>query len=190
MRDERKPPVKEMLDWPTGAYEDSGEGGMFAWMVIQEEYRTPVPADSPYAEASDNCHVDVAAYLSRSRLMLDRPDVCVSPERTQLWEPFDYRNSWFEKSGEIRKRLKLNLDNEKDRNLSGGLMRTLGQDDISMPLLAAVFLGSTGASMWDPAKHEYFTAQYGHLTQNGKTLYDGLRLAYGVEPTLLTFLDT
>jgi hypothetical protein len=69
-------------------------------------------------------------------------------------------------------------------------MYTLGRDDISLPLLAAVFLGSTGASMWAPTKHEYFTAKYEHLTQHGKTLYDGLRLAYGVEPTLLTFLDT
>ena len=63
-------------------------------------------------------------------------------------------------------------------------------DRASPPLRAAVFPGSTSASLWDEGAGNYWCASPDDLTEDGKVLYDTLRRANGVEPLLLTFLGT
>ena len=59
---------------------------------------------------------------------------------------------------------------------------------LSVPLLAAVCLGSSGGSFWDG--EEYWHCTMSDLTDAGSQLVGMLRELYGVEPELLTFLDT
>jgi hypothetical protein len=53
-----------------------------------------------------------------------------------------------------------------------------------------VFLGSTSASLWDEQRSRYFEVTKDDLTMDGKEIYNALQRAYGVDPILLTFLDT
>lgn len=71
-----------------------------------------------------------------------------------------------------------------------GLSGAAHPDRVSLPLRAAVFLGSTSASPWDERAGNYWCARPDDLTEDGKVLYDALRRANGAEPLLLTFLDT
>ena len=59
---------------------------------------------------------------------------------------------------------------------------------LSVPLLAAVCLGSSGGSFWDG--EEYWCCTTSDLTDAGFRLVMMLGELYGVEPELLTFLDT
>jgi hypothetical protein len=182
--------MEEMINWPGGdaSYTDSGEGGLFAWMLVPE---TLSNGEAYGANIYGNyCHVDVAAYLSRPRVMLTRPDVCVSPEGRKVFEPYRHRDSWFDHSMALDKRLDLNVEVDADRRLKRALISTMGQDDISVPMLATVFLGSTGASLYDERQGAYFTAVKENLTPLGLTIYNRFQQAFGVDPVLLTFLDT
>ncbi len=181
--------MQEMISWPVeGAhYHDSGEGGMFAWMVVPEAVSSGEAFGSN--AYGTNCHVDVGGYLSRPRSFLDRPDACVSTEAAaKLYEWRDYRKSWVQQSMEIGKILE---QHTQGTALSrAALYRTLGADDISVPLLASTFLGSTCLSLWNEDVGRYFEAGRGDLTAQGRRLYDIQSEVYGVGPVILTFLDT
>lgn len=56
-------------------------------------------------------------------------------------------------------------------------------------LQAVICLGTTGGSYLDD-ENGYFVARVEDLTLEGATLYALIRKLYGVEPMLLTFLDT
>lgn len=56
-------------------------------------------------------------------------------------------------------------------------------------LLACVCLGTTGGA-WRDEEYGYFIARVGDLTWEGKQIYDSLKELYGIEPVLLTLLDT
>lgn len=179
--------MQEMINWPTAdkRYQDSGEGGLFAWMVVPEAV-----TDGDAAGANvygNNCCVDVSGYLSRPRAMITRPDACVSPERVKLYEPYDYRNSWFDQQRKIEEALG---GPQANASLVRAVRQTMGSDDLSVPLLASTFLGSTCLSLWDEQAGAYFAAGFEHLTDPGKRIYEAQREAYGVEPIILTFLDT
>jgi hypothetical protein len=180
--------MENMVNWNGDNCTDSGEGGLFAWMIVPEN----LSSGEAYGANTYgfNCHVDVAAYLSRPRLMLRSPDVCVSTERSKVYEPYQHRDSWFDHQMTLTKRLNFNLELDEDRKLKRAFMSTLGHDDISVPMLASVFLGSTSASLWDEQRSRYFEVGVDDLTANGKTVYDAMQRAYGVDPILLTFLDT
>lgn len=181
--------MQEMVHWPapTGWHSDSGEGGLFAWMVVPE---TASSGEAVEANVfARNCHVDVSAYLSRPRVMLTRPDVCVSAEGRKVFEPYDYDDAWLNRALDLGKLLDEHKGPE-DARLRRALIQTMGSDDVSVPMLAAVFLGSTSHSLWDEAAGQYFEVTFAHLTQDGKLLYELWQRVYGVEPVLLTFLDT
>lgn len=71
-----------------------------------------------------------------------------------------------------------------------GMSNVAYPDRMSLPLRAAVFLGSTSVSLWDEAAGNYWCASPEDPTDDGRVLYDMLRRMNGVEPVLLTFLDT
>jgi hypothetical protein len=62
--------------------------------------------------------------------------------------------------------------------------------DDSVELLMALHLGSTGSSLWSESGGHYFCAEYKDLSKEGRALYDSAKAAYGIEPLILTFLDT
>lgn len=62
--------------------------------------------------------------------------------------------------------------------------------EASVPLRAAVFLGSTSASAYGYAIGEYFSVQRQHLTPAGLAVIEALERTYGAPAILLTFLDT
>jgi hypothetical protein len=183
--------MEDMVIWPgTLDYEDSGEGGLFAWMIVPEYIGDGEPYGTAANTYGNNCHVDVTAYLSRPRVLLKSPDVCVSPEGRKVFMPWKHRDSWFDHSQAIDKRLNLDPNIDGDRRLRMALLQTLGADDISVPMLASVFLGSTGQSLYSNRQGGYFAATKDDLTLNGKTLYNAFQQVYGVDPIILTFLDT
>lgn len=179
--------MKELVNWPeTGhRYRDSGEGGLFAWMMVPEAISSG-EAHGPEAAGFNNCYVDVSAYLSRPRIMLNRPDVCVSAQGRNVYTHWDFKNSWFQRSKEIGQR----LDPDKDYRLKQALHQAMGSDDISVPMLASIFLGSTCHSLWDETLGCYFEVSHPYLTQDGKLQYELWQRVYGVDPIILTFLDT
>lgn len=180
--------MQEMINWPSafGEYHDSGEGGLFAWMAVPEAMTDgDVPGPNVYG---NNCHVDVSAYLSRPRIMLNTPDVCVSSERRKVFPPYDYRDGWLQQSMRLDRLIKEHLGD--DRGLRRGLIQSLGADDISVPMLAAMFLGSTCHSLYSDSQGMHFEVTKDDLTPGGRTLYNAWQAVYGVDPVILTFLDT
>lgn len=159
---------REMVRFPSegDGLEHSGEGGIYVIMVVPE----------PWEHDGHNAHVDVHATLSR-------PDVCLSARRTEIWEPYDHAKLG---SGRVYQALTAKGENE----LAQWALRATHDSEISAPLLASVFLGSSGVPLWSSDLSAYWTAGVDDLTEAGKALYDGLKAAYGVEPVLLTFLDT
>lgn len=66
---------------------------------------------------------------------------------------------------------------------------------LSIPLLAAVCLGSSGGSFWNGVPsfeigEQYWFCTLNDLTGEGKQLVAMLEKLYNVSPILLTFLDT
>lgn len=62
-------------------------------------------------------------------------------------------------------------------------------DLTSVPLAACICLGSTGAAYHNEGRG-YFYATFADLTPAGQRLHEAVGELYGVEPVLLTFLDT
>ena len=62
-------------------------------------------------------------------------------------------------------------------------------DDASTSLLFAAHIGSTPESLWN-ADDGYFTANRDDLTEAGRALYESVKAAYGIDPVLVTCLDT
>lgn len=162
--------MQSMVNWPVGgdAYHDTGEGGMYAFLVIPTKETDP----------EDACVVDVALHLTR-------PDVCVSGER-ELWEPFNYHTSGSTRLHHVRSA----LERTDQPELKSKLEHLVGEDELSVPLRTAVFLGSTGASLATAKGGGYFEATRDDLTPAGEALYDCLHQAYGTRPRIATFLDT
>lgn len=153
------------FDVPGDHLEDSGEGGLFAIMVV------------PEPEGYDTmCHVD-------AKTVILRPDVCVSEHRNALWEPWEHGRMTNGKAYQ-------QLTQAGMEELARWALMTTSDHDLSLPLLASAFLGSTCHSLWNARQSAYWTAGVDDLTEQGKTLYDSLKAAYGVEPLILTFLDT
>lgn len=166
---------KGMVNYPDGGdWEDSGEGGLYSMLVVVK------PVEEDGQAWAEFCHVDVV-------ISLPAPDVCVSMERTDLWEPrSDYRDSGFARmmdAGNILKK-------ENQPRLMQWVYGTRSHLDESVELLSANHIGSTSQSLWSPSRGSYFEAGYGDLTEQGRAMFDAMKAAYGIEPLLLTFLDT
>lgn len=144
--------------------EDSGEGGLFVIMVVPEPENW-----------SNECHVDVHA-------MLTHPNVCLSAARSDLWEPYDYKQS----CGHLYRKLS-DLDMQEEAQW---VLRASAPQDFSVPMLASVLLGSTMQSLWSEREGGYWVAGHDDLTVKGRMLSGILKSTYDVEPLILTFLDT
>lgn len=162
----------QMVNFPGGndSYEDSGEGGLFVVMVV------------PQPESwQDNCHVDVIAATR-----LSRPDVCVSPEGHELWEPWEHRKNDADKQSQAHQL----LTEHGQPVLASWALRARNWDEFSVSMLAVIHVGSTSRSLWHAGRQEYWQAEYRDLNPLGARIHTGLHAAFGVEPLLLTFLDT
>jgi hypothetical protein len=161
----------QMVNFPGvgSGYEDSGEGGLFVMMLV------PKPEDW-----QDNCHVDVV-----TDVRLTRPDVCVSVESRELWVPWEHRKSDFDKQSEAHRV----LTEQGKPELASWAMRARNWDEFSVSLLASVHMGSS-VSSWCHPQDSYWEATTEDLTGEGQMLRVGLKSVFGIEPLLLTFLDT
>lgn len=169
--------MDSMINWPVGddRYHDTGEGGMYAFLVVPS---SDIFTDAARVTGVDACIVDVALHLTR-------PDVCVSGER-ELWDPFDYHTCGSTRLHHVRSA----LERTDQKELNSKLENLIGEDELSAPLRTAVFLGSTHASLATTRGGGYFQATRDDLTPAGETLYDCLHQAYGTRPRIATFLDT
>lgn len=169
--------MESMINWPVGddRYHDTGEGGMYAFLVVPSG---DILTDAARVTGIDACIVDVALHLTR-------PDACVSGER-ELWEPLDYHASGSTRLHHVRSA----LERTDQEELKGKLDDLIGEDELSAPLRAAVFLGSTPASLATARGGSYFQATRDDLTPAGETLYDVIHQTYGTRPRIATFLDT
>jgi hypothetical protein len=167
-----------MVRFPeTGDWQDSGEGGLFVMMVVVKPMTEEGFDDRTRWDTY--CNVDVPIHLGR-------PDVCVSSERRLLWEPYDYNTSSAKAEYEVNKI----LDEVKRPELKRWLFSTRSSMEDSVELLMALHLGSTSASLHSESAGHYFCAEYKDLSKEGRGLYDTAKAAYGIEPLILTFLDT
>lgn len=157
---------EEMISFPPPGpgLTDAKEGGMYVLLVV------PYPGGW-----SENCAVDAQAQISRA-------DVCLSPGQSALWEPYRQGREPFRAYDRLKA---AGMD-----DLARGYLRLVDPDELSVPVLASVFLGSTSCSLVDEAADDWWTASESDLTSVGRAVWGGLRAAYGVEPLLLTFLDT
>lgn len=159
----------DLVNFPIdGRWEDSGEGGLYVLLVA------PEPDDW-----ADSCHRDVS-------IMMTLPDVVLTPEAKGFWQSCDYRTSGFTRSIEAAKIFK----EMKRPDLDRWAMWTSSPEDFSRAMVAAMVVGSTPCSLYSERDGHYFDATYEDLKPEGKALFDGLRGAYGIEPVLITFLDT
>jgi hypothetical protein len=138
MREDSMMSEPRLVAWPeSDAWRDTGEGGLFAWLVVPaKEYDTAATVD---------CWA-----------MLSDPDVALNHK--DLWPH------------------------------AGSFSRE--EDENSAPLAAAVFLGSTRASLWNDEGGTYFIATAGDLTKAGADLHALLYELFGVRPLIATFLVT
>lgn len=168
----------QMVNFPeeSGEWRDSGEGGLWVTLIVRK------PENHSYF-----AHVDTPIVLSE-------PDVCVSPRRRNgLWEEFDYSRNSPRKEWDNAQHKLMTADEFKVREfdfLRRFALQATAPWHHSEEVLAAVQMGSTGLSLWSESVGRYFYATYDDLTPTGKSIYDGLKAAFGAAPELYTFLDT
>lgn len=159
-------------------WRDTGEGGQYVLLAV------PVPGDH-----ADNCCVDVATYLrlpkpaNRPDVVMSHPDVCHTPN--ELWSRKGYLDGSRESYDAYR-----HFTGVGNERLARWALHAQSSGQFSEPMLASILLGSDGESRYSDAHGTYWTASYADLTFRGRLLYDIMRGLYGVEPLLLTFLDT
>lgn len=159
----------ELINWPDATHwDDSGTGGLFVMMLVIK------PEGWQF-----NCSVDVD-------ISLPRPVMCISDVHWKLWEAYDYDTSGFKHQMDTMDFLK----KAGRTDLQRWVTRARSSEDDSVELLMAMHIGSTPCSLHSEVTGGYFDATYDDLTVGGKGLYDMVKLAYGIEPTLVTFLDT
>ena len=158
--------MKNLVTFPSGGvYEDSGEGGLYVMMVV------PEPNGFWH-----NCHVDGIITVS---------EVDVEVTNSGIWQS----SPW--ESADSKKRRRLDdIVRKADRELYVWSAKLVNMDDASTPLLFAAHMGSTPESLWNAHRSEYFTANVDHLTHEGRALYESVKAAYGIDPVLVTCLDT
>jgi hypothetical protein len=175
--------MNELVRFPNGIeWKDTAEGGMYVVLAVRE------PSDW-----SDNCMVETYTTVQRNlpkdvkrstTVRMSHHDVAISDAAKDLWEPHDYQS--------------IELQENAAKALRGKGMAAEARwvdhanhwDDFSVSMLATAFLGSTSRSLWHKQSGGYFEATYDNLTYQGTVLYEVFKNAYGVEPVILTFLDT
>jgi hypothetical protein len=181
--------MKDLLIFPEpgNGFRDSGEGGQFVMLVVPEPENW-----------SNNCHVDVGIHLNQ-------PDVCHNdPEG--FWASYDHdanmtQHDLFQYLSHRQQDKEADVGENPEwakkfyrglqyREWGSWVLRANGWDYLSQSCLAAVHMGSSQFSLWDEEQGRYWLADHGHLTQPGKAVHESLQAAFGIEPILLTFLDT
>jgi hypothetical protein len=160
---------EELIRFPGvgGTWSDAGEGRMYVYAVV------PRPVDYP-----DNCIVE-------NMIVLTEPDAPVSDIRPLWGDPA----SAAEEKAARRDAARL-MDREGFAVKAASVRSLVSLDSFSVDMLAAVFMGSTHHSLQVSGGGTFWEAAREDLTVAGTQLLDRLHSAFGVEPVLLTFLDT
>lgn len=161
--------ANELIKFPEAGkgWGDTGGGGMYVYVVV------PRPVDF-----KDNCTVEN------------------SPALTALDYPVSHiRDFWGgPKTAAEEEAARDNAARLMDREgfaMKAATMRSLvSLDSLSADMLAAVYMGSTSRSLKSLADGTFRETAWGDLTPSGILLMDRLNIAFGITPTLLTFLDT
>ena len=160
----------ELVNWPScngDGYEDSGEGGMFAYACWPADTNDPRVS----SRTADDCHVDVWASLSQ-------PDACVTYGAAREAVYANHSTG-----------VQAPADDGIESEAWAAFEHRTYCAEASVPLRAAALLGSTSVSAYG-AIGEYFSVQRRHLTPAGLAVIEALERAYGAPALLLTFLDT
>lgn len=178
----------ELINFPQpgGEWRDSGEGGQFVKLVVPEPEGW-----------LNNCCVDAS-------IVLKQPDVCHNGR--ELWEPYDHEANMTQH--DVFQYMRRRLEDEKESGVEqpewkkefhrgidyhkwgSWVLRANNPDHISVPVLAAVEMGSSQFSLWSESQSRYWLADEFSLTEAGQRVADSLHVAFGIAPILLTFLDT
>ena len=156
---------------PDDQWEDSGEGGLFVIMVVPR----------PEGWSHDYCHIDVVADIR-----LNRADCNVSAAARDLWEPWEFRKNDCDKQDKAVDFLK---DAGEDE-LAHWALQARNWDDFSVSMLAALHVGSTCHALLNRRTRRGWEARPEDLTEQGQAIRATMTTAFGIRPTLLTFLDT
>lgn len=163
--------AESLITWPRDDRFTTGEG-MFAYLAVLGEQPDARP---------DACIVDVHVHLSE-------PD-CRVPYRMaepQLWDGTDYHDRGRTRLHAARQA----LEQAGEPEHAAALKNLVGRDELSLPLRAAVLLGSTSVGpVWRDGRG-YYEPTPDDLTPDGRALYDLLARIYGSQPYIITFLDT
>ena len=176
--------VKGYVDFPVNSkeYISSGEGGMFVQLIVL-----------PSSHSDHVCCGGASTSIVMTESFIG-DDLSRSPAREYYYFPNSecehqkrFYLEWHQSDVDKSKPLPLlpaacncyTLDKFSEKNL------------LSIPLLAAIDLGSTGWSGFSGRKKQYWRAKYGDLTLLGKELYQNLKRLYPrSQLRLLTWLDT
>ena len=186
-----------LVNFPTWdpRFKHTGEGGMFVRLVVlpNRDADFMVCSGGEIRFVADGVLVgdDMTAFPSKP----ERPDVArhgvggvfasirnlfAKPDQTKAWD--DYTEKL-----EKRRTFLMNLYfQEPVRDGDRGLSHRLSVD-----LLTAVTMGSTGWTGYDVEADLYWSCRYADLTADGKALYDLVQVLYGDtgQLALQTWLD-
>lgn len=159
------------ISWPTHLYSYGGNG-VYVYLVVARDD----------VSGFDNCW-PIHSVMPISDVIDPDPEVGKIEEGTTR-QIFPLEEKWWPRYHESQ--------------------RTKENDYNSVPLMACICLGTSSGS-WSTIYHEkpdldpgnLKVTKYGQwyccyedLTEEGKNVYDYIKKLYGIEPTLLTFLDT
>lgn len=165
-----------LIEFPSdGSFEDSGEGGTFCLLIVPAPRGSDTPDDRTGA----------------GEITVMAPDTYVAAPGLpdEFWTPIGFTSRHKPDWCVLRDAAK-ELGGNGRADLAGAVTRARSRDDFSLGVQAALRLGSTERSLWNPKEGVYWAAGETDLTPAGRALYDGLRAAYGVTPVILTGLDT
>jgi hypothetical protein len=148
---------------------DTGEGGVFCYLIVK------APGGWQESKTLERCCVETYAHLPRALCVGSSGHANGVSAEDDLWGP-PPKFFW-------------PIGSETPEDVCGRLHER--HDRMNGPrLYAAIYLGSSSASVYNDLNERYVSYGYDDLTLDGKILYNSLKRMWGIEPIILTFLDT
>lgn len=163
-----KKTVNQLIEFPEAgdAWTDTGEGGMYVMAVV------------PRLDDGDKCVIE-------NFIVLTRPEAAVSSLADFWLDPEGAAEEERAQSHAAR------LLEREGYAAQAAMVRSLeSQSSFSVPVMGAIDLGSTGLTLTATDGSGFWEAGLDDLTPTGVLAVNCLRSRAGVEPRLLTFLDT
>lgn len=154
---------------PGCGYED-GHEGLQVYLVV------PQPTESDSNGSMFEC-------FTQPLTLMARPDVPLT--ETELWDSYVEERIQRKRRDGARRVLEQH-GTETDQE---ALRESVPSATFSLPVLASVLVGTRFEAVTYPDGHMW-QAKDIDLTHDGKVLYDTLAAVYGIEPVLITTLET